>query len=74
MFITYLIETLEKFTLINYKRKGIKVFEPFEYVSKPGPTINEMVICNNNYVFNKHTPTEYWRLLTHESAQLCKLA
>ena len=31
---------MEKFTLINKDRSRIKVFEPFEDVSKPSPTIN----------------------------------
>ena len=33
---------MEKFTLINNKRSRIKVFEPFEYVSKP--SIDAMMI------------------------------
>ena len=35
---------MEKFTLINKDRSRIKVFEPFEDVSKPSPTINAMMI------------------------------
>ena len=35
---------MEKFTLINKDRSRIKVFEPFEDVSKPSPTINVMMI------------------------------
>ena len=36
---------MEKFTLINKDRSRIKVFKPFEDVSKPSPTINAMEIC-----------------------------
>ena len=35
---------LEKFTLINKDRSRIKVFEPFEDVSKPSPSIDAMMI------------------------------
>ena len=35
---------LEKFTLINKERSRIKVFEPFEDVSKPSPSIDAMMI------------------------------
>ena len=35
---------MEKFTLINKARSRIKVFEPFEDVSKPSPTIDAMMI------------------------------
>ena len=35
---------MEKFTLINKDRSRIKVFEPFEDVSKPLPSINAMMI------------------------------
>ena len=38
------MEKLEKFTLINKERSRIKVFEPFEDVSKPGPSIDAMMI------------------------------
>ena len=31
---------MEKFTLINKARSRIKVFEPFEDLSKPSPSIN----------------------------------
>ena len=31
---------MEKFTLINNDRSRIKVFEPFEDVSKPSPSID----------------------------------
>ena len=35
---------MDKFTLINKDRSRIKVFEPFEEISKPGPTINAMMV------------------------------
>ena len=35
---------MNKFTLINYERIRIKVFEPFEDLSKPSPSINAMMI------------------------------
>tara|TARA_B100000963_G_scaffold249639_1_gene218639 strand:- start:439 stop:687 length:249 start_codon:yes stop_codon:yes gene_type:complete len=35
---------VDKFTLINKDRSRIKVFEPFEDLSKPSPTIDAMMI------------------------------
>ena len=35
---------IEKFTLINKDRTRIKVFEPFEDISKPSPSIDAMMI------------------------------
>jgi len=35
---------MKKFTLINKERSRIKVFEPFEDVSKPSPSIDSMMI------------------------------
>ena len=35
---------MQKFTLINKNRSRIKVFEPFEDISKPSPTIDAMII------------------------------
>tara|TARA_B100000579_G_C22775104_1_gene826154 strand:+ start:69 stop:317 length:249 start_codon:yes stop_codon:yes gene_type:complete len=35
---------MDKFTLINKDRSRIKVFEPFEDLSKPFPKINAMMI------------------------------
>ena len=35
---------MEGFILINNKRNRIKVFEPFEDVSKPSPSIDAMMI------------------------------
>ena len=37
-------QQVEKFTLINKDRSRIKVFEPFEDVSKPSPSIDAMMI------------------------------
>ena len=34
---------MEKFTLINKDRSRIKVFEPFEDVSKPSPNIHDSI-------------------------------
>ena len=36
--------SMEKFTLINKKRSRIKVFEPFEDVSKLSPSIDAIMI------------------------------
>ena len=35
---------MEKFTLVNKDRSRIKVFEPFEDVSKPSPSIDAIMI------------------------------
>ena len=35
---------MEEFTLINKQRNRIKVFKPFEDVSKPSPSIDAMMI------------------------------
>ena len=35
---------MEKFTLINKDRNRIKVFEPFEEISKTSPSIDAMMI------------------------------
>ena len=35
---------MEKFTLINKERSRIKVFEPFEDVSMPSPSIDAIMI------------------------------
>ena len=35
---------MEKFTLINKERSRIKVFEPFEDLSKPSPSIDAMMV------------------------------
>ena len=44
MLFVYLMEKLEKFTLINKDRSRIKVFESFEDVSEPSPSIDAMMI------------------------------
>ena len=38
------MDKIEKFTLINKDISRIKVFEPFEDVSKPSPSIDAMMI------------------------------
>ena len=35
---------MDKFTLINKDRSRIKVFEPFEDITKPSPSLNAMMI------------------------------
>ena len=35
---------MEEFTLINKQRNRIKVFKPFEDISKPSPSFNAMEI------------------------------
>ena len=35
---------MEKYTLINKDRSRIKVFEPFEDITKPSPSIDAMMI------------------------------
>ena len=37
-------DLMEKFTLINKDKSMIKVFEPFEDISKPSSTIDAMMI------------------------------
>ena len=37
---------MEKFILINKYRSRIKVFEPFEDVSKPSPSIDAMMVSH----------------------------
>ena len=38
------MKKIDKFTLINKDKTRIKVFEPFEDVSKPSPSIDAMMI------------------------------
>ena len=38
------MKKIEKFTLINKERSRIKVFEPFEEISNPTPSIDAMMI------------------------------
>ena len=35
---------MDKFTLINKDRSRIKVFEPFEDITKPSPSLDAMMI------------------------------
>ena len=35
---------MDKFTLINKDRSRIKVFEPFEDITKPSPSLNAIMI------------------------------
>ena len=35
---------MDKFTLINQDRSRIKVFEPFEDITKPSPSLDAMMI------------------------------
>ena len=54
---------MEKFTLINKDRSRIKVFEPFEDVSKPIPSIDAMMIsygCVYKYI--KGVVNQLWRV------------
>ena len=44
---------MDKFTLINMDRSRIKVFEPFEDLSKPSPSIDAMMISYG--CFNKRS-------------------
>ena len=37
---------MEEFTLINKQRNRIKIFKPFEDISKPSPTIKAMAILH----------------------------
>ena len=43
-------KVIKKFTLINNERSRIKVFEPFEDLSKPITSINAMMI-SYGYVY-----------------------
>ena len=53
----------------NDCENGVQGYYLFKKI--PGKkTIDEVVICNNNYMFNKPNPTEYWRLLAHESTHI----
>ena len=38
------MQLIDRFILINNERYRIKVFEPFEDVSKPSPSIDAMMI------------------------------
>ena len=43
---------MEKFTLINKERSRVKVFEPFEEVSKTTPSIDAIMI-SYGYVYKR---------------------
>ena len=43
-FLQSLTTLMEEFTLINKQRNRIKIFKPFEDISKPSPTIKAMEI------------------------------
>ena len=45
---------MEKFTLINKDRSRIKVFEPFEDVSRPSPSIDATMI-SYGFVYKKRS-------------------
>ena len=61
---------MEKFTLINKDRSRIKVFEPFEDVSKPSPTINAMMISNGRVYKRSSKPVMKGRIIeTIEAAR-----
>ena len=42
--ILFLRVKMDKFTLINKDRSRIKVFEPFEDITKPSPSLDAMMI------------------------------
>ncbi len=52
---------MEKFTLINKDRSRIKVFEPFEDVSKPSPSIDAMMI-SYGCVYKRSSKPSYERI------------
>ena len=49
---------MEKFILINNERRRIKVFETFEDVSKPSPSINAMMI-SYGCIYNRSSKPSY---------------
>ena len=50
---------MEKFTLINKDRSRIKVFEPFEDVSKLSPNIDAMMISYECVSKMRERPPEF---------------
>ena len=50
---------MERFILINNERNRIKVFEPFEDVSKPSPSIDAMMISSVSYTHLTLPTTPY---------------
>jgi len=65
---------MEKFTLINKEKNRIKVFEPFEDVSKPSPLIDAMMISYGCLVKRSSKPViKGSRVKTIEDARIeCK--
>ena len=64
MFINLIwLNNLEKFILINKDRSRIKVFESFENVSKPSPSIDAM-----GHTLDVHLKS-YARFMTKELAE-----
>ena len=45
---------MDKFTLINKDRSRIKVFEPFEDITKPSPSLDAMMI-SYGCVYKRHS-------------------
>ena len=43
---------MDKFALINKEKSRIKVFEPFEDVSQPIPSIDAMMIVSKENIWN----------------------
>ena len=63
-------DLMEKFTLINKDKSRIKVFKPFEEVSKPSPTIDAMMISYSCvYKRNSKPVMKRSRVETIESAR-----
>ena len=61
---------MKKFTLINKDRSRIKVFEPFEDVSKPSPSIDAMMISYGCVYKTSSSPvTKGSRVETIENAR-----
>ena len=49
---------MERFILINNERNRIKVFEPFEDVSKPSPSIDAMMISYGCLLYTSPSPRD----------------
>ena len=60
---------MEKFTLINKDRSRIKVFEPFEDVSKPSPSIDAMMISMVAFINDQPILMKGSRVETVEAAR-----
>ena len=60
---------MEKFTLINKDRSRIKVFEPFEDLSKPSPSIDAMMVSYGCVYRRRKTSYERLRVETVEAAR-----